>query len=192
MKNENDVKILEALIREQNAAGARLPVSPDDRRYEWGEDGRLKKLYLSDCFLSGRLSLAGLDALESLNCSYNRLDALDISRNPALKLLICDRNSLTELDAGGAPALVTVYCSYNQLETLDVSRCGALEKLHCNNNRLETLDASGSPALKELCCYNNPLKMKTLDVSRNPELELFIHDAGVRVPEEDAEPDMEA
>ena len=65
-------------------------------------------------------------ALESLDCSYNQLRALDVSNNLALKELNC--------------------CGSNngsyKLSALDVSNCPALEKLNCKGNELSTLDVS--------------------------------------------------
>ena len=50
-----------------------------------------------------------------LNCSWNQLTSLDVSKNIAL----------TEL-----------YCSNNQLTSLNVSRCARLNTLYCDSNRI--------------------------------------------------------
>ncbi len=67
MKKENDVKLLQAIIAQQNSQGAKMPTDLDALRYEW-EDGRLTRLYLAFCNLSGSRNLSGL---ESLNISKN-------------------------------------------------------------------------------------------------------------------------
>lgn len=62
------------------------------------EIARIVKLDVSN---KGIASLKGIEfftALEELNCSYNLLTELDVSRNTALKALNCGHNQLTSLD----------------------------------------------------------------------------------------------
>ena len=73
--------------------------------------------------------------LEELNCSNNKIETFDLSKNTALKLLNCNRNLLTRLLLGNAE-LEEVYCSDNQIEELSL----------------------WSPALKRVECYLNMLK----------------------------------
>lgn len=98
MKNENDVRILQKIIAEQNGKGATLPVRLDSWRYFWNKDGRLIGIDWNGCGLKGSLSLAGLDLLKTLDCSGCFLETLDISHNPELKWLNCEGNSLDSLD----------------------------------------------------------------------------------------------
>lgn len=151
-KNENDMKILETIICQQNALGARLPEYMDDWRYAWDDEGSLTRIDWSLLGLRGRLSLAGLDMLEVLNCSYNELESLDIKAVPMLKILYCHQNRLTELDVCGVPSLGTLYCDYNQLASLDIGSNSGLRALHCYNNALTSLDISGCLMLKNLYC----------------------------------------
>lgn len=157
-KNKEDVKILEHIIREQNALGAKLPANLDDERYGWNGDGRLIELFLADCLLKESLSLAGLDELKHLDCRNNDLEALDISGNGKLGYLCCDNNQLTSLDVTKNTWLCTLNCSGNQLTALDVSANEYLVTLRCMNNELEILDLSGMAELKKALCYNNQLK----------------------------------
>lgn len=136
-KNENDLKILEAIIAEQNAKGAQIPKDADDLQYTWNKEGRLTELFLDRFDLSGHLSLAGLDALEILYCSHNRITELDVSRNPELKYL---------------------YCYDNALESLDISACPKLEFLRCYKNRLKRLDVSANSAL-DTCCFDEGMEI---------------------------------
>ena len=109
-------------------------------------------------------------ALTELRCSSNQLTSLDVSGCTALETLTCiHNNKLTSLDASGCTALETLDCYYNRLTSLDVSGCTALKKLYCQDNyRLTSLDVSGCTALKELCCNSNQLT--SLDVSKNTAL----------------------
>ena len=116
-------------------------------------------------------SLRGIEYFESLtdlNCIYNQLTSLDLSRNTALTELKCYYNQLTELDVSRNTALTELRCDYNQLTSLDVSRNTALTYLDCNNNQLTELDVSRNTALTELDCSGNPLT--TLDISMNTAL----------------------
>ena len=108
-------------------------------------------------------------ALEELDCSYNNLTSLDVSKNAKLTHLRCELNEeMTRLDVSGCAALKELYCFWNPLTTLDVSDCAALETLNCSNNQLTELDVSRNTKLGTLRCNENPLT--TLDVSKNTNL----------------------
>ena len=137
-------------------------------------------------------NLTGIEhftALQTLVCSYNDLEEIDVSNNTELKRLDCRVNSLTALDVSNNTALTQLECSTNQLTSLDVSHNTALKYLECNGNQLNTLDVSQNTALTrlgysfnciqeldlsynialtELCCISNQLD--TLDVSHNTAL----------------------
>ncbi|NLJ71207.1 MAG: LPXTG cell wall anchor domain-containing protein [Clostridiaceae bacterium] len=104
-------------------------------------------------------------ALEELNCSYNKLTSLDVSKNAALQNLICDFNQLTLLDISKNAALQNLICRYNQLVSLDVSNNSALQYLDCDSNQLSLLDVSNNAALQYLDCSSNQLT--SIDVSNN-------------------------
>lgn len=104
-----------------------------------------------------------------LNCSDNRLTALDVTGNAALEELSCFDNQLTALDVTKNPALTNLDCSGNRLTTLDVTKNAALESLFCANNDLTALDVSRNPALTTLGCFDNQLTL--LDVSNNSKLQ---------------------
>lgn len=188
-KDPEDTRILETMIREQNAKGARLPIDLDDRRYKWSNNGRLEKLFLMDCGLRGHLSLGGLNALTTMDCingnkkdaqsDYcNHLESLDVSGCPMLDTLYCTGNDIKILYTGANIRLERLWCSGNQLTSLDVSSNPALKILYCLGNQLTELDVSSNPVLKVLDCSYNALK--TLDVSANHELsELWCHGNGL-------------
>lgn len=178
-KNKSDVKVLESIIREQNALGAKLPSDLRSWQYVWNEKGMLTGLYISGCDLGKNFSPAGLDELEILSCSYNGLNTLDISRNPKLRRLYCEHNQLKSLDVRGNSLLEELYCDDNLLKTLDISGCPELVVLDCSNNQLETLDTSNNPALDCLDCSYNPLKC--LDICNNPVLESLGCDEKVKM-----------
>ena len=124
-----------------------------------------------DCYDKGISNLKGIEyftALRSLNCGYNQLTSLDVSKNTALTKLYCKKNQLTVLDVSKNTALTYLRCNRNQLTSLDVSKNTALTKLDCYNNQLTSLDVSKNTALTGLNCGYNQLT--ALDVSKNTAL----------------------
>ena len=117
-------------------------------------------------------SLQGIEYFESLtglDCSYNQLTELDVSRNTELRYFVCFNNQLTELDVSRNTELTILGCNTNQLTELDVSANTKLETLWCDYNQLTELDVSRNTELTYLDCEENPLTK--LDVSANTKLE---------------------
>ena len=130
-----------------------------------------------DCYDKGISNLKGIEyftALRSLNCGYNQLTALDVSKNTTLTKLYCKNNQLTVLDVSKNTALTYLRCNRNQLTSLDVSKNTALTWLYCSTNQLTSLDVSKNTALTKLDCYNNQLT--SLDVSNTDMDELDCDD----------------
>lgn len=126
--------------------------------------------YLS-CYNKKVKNLTGIEhftALTTLQCDYNELTALDISKNTALTNLSCVKNQLTVLDVSRNADLKRLVCFGNKLTALDVGNNTALEALHCDSNELTALDVSRNAALKELTCGGN--KLSSLDLRKNMEL----------------------
>ncbi len=116
-------------------------------------------------------SLKGIEYFESLtclDCGYNQLTALDVSKNTALRDLLCDHNQLTALDVSKNTKLTELVCDHNQLTELDVTKNTALTYLDCGYNQLTALDVSQNTALTYLNCGDNQLT--SLDVSKNTAL----------------------
>ncbi|MFB0973089.1 MAG: Ig-like domain-containing protein, partial [Bacteroidales bacterium] len=117
-------------------------------------------------------SLEGIQyftALTVLECSYNQLTSLDVSKNTALTELHCVSNQLKSLDLSKNTALTVLECSFNQLTSLDVNKNTALTVLHCFRNKLTVLDVSNNTALAVLQCHIN--KLTVLDMSNNTALQ---------------------
>lgn len=119
------------------------------------------------CYNKGIKDLTGIEhftALTTLQCDYNELTALDISKNTALTNLSCVKNQLTVLDVSRNADLKRLVCFGNKLTTLDVGNNTALEALHCDSNELTALDVSKNSVLKELGCADN--KLSSLDLRK--------------------------
>ena len=122
----------------------------------------------------GIKSLKGLEFfpnLKKLNCSYNFISNLDVSKNPNLEELVCYNNSFNTLDLSKNLNLKYIHIYSTRMTTLDVSKNQKLEKLYCGHGDLKSIILSEKPNLKELSCDDN--KLTTLDVSKAPNLEII-------------------
>ncbi len=113
-----------------------------------------------------------------LDCMYNELEELDISKNTIVRLN-CDGNQLTSLDISHNPDLETLVCCNNKIKTLDCSNNPRLITLDCagelegNDDEiglgtLTSLNIKGCRWLQTLYCYGN--KLASLDLSTNSQL----------------------
>ncbi|MFV0468860.1 MAG: BACON domain-containing protein [Dysgonomonas sp.] len=101
------------------------------------------------------LNITKNTALTDLSCHYNRLTALDVTKNIALTLLNCSHNQLMRLDVTKSTALTVLWCPYNELKSLDVTKNTMLTDLSCSYNQLTNLDVTKNTALINLYCSNN-------------------------------------
>lgn len=111
-------------------------------------------------------SLEGIQYLTNLtylDCRYNHIAVLDVSKNMLLTNLYCGYNKLKALDISKHTQLKSLGCEYCQLPSLDISENMQLMHLTCSNNQLTSLDVSGHTQLIYVSCGNNQLT--TLDVS---------------------------
>ena len=116
-------------------------------------------------------SLKGIEfftSLTSLDCRYNQLTSLDISKNTALTYLACGNNQLTSLGVSKNTELTYLSCYDNQLTSIDLSKNTVLEKFDCSSNQFASLDLSNCTALECFYCYENQLT--SLDLSKNTAL----------------------
>ena len=91
----------------------------------------------SDMNISNLKGIEAFTALTYLNCSYNQLKSLDVSKNTVLTYLGCHENQLTSLDVSKNTALTYLGCSENKLKSLDVSKNIALTNLNCDGNKFD-------------------------------------------------------
>ena len=135
---------------------------------ELSKNPDIKYLYCSENQLE-QLDVSHLE-LEYLYCSHNDLEQLNVKKSKWLKELDCSSNRLTALDVDVThkPNLVRVECQNNKLTSLILGENQMLEKLNCANNQLPQLNLNNMSALKELNCANNQLT--ALDVSSSPNL----------------------
>ncbi len=119
-----------------------------------------------------------------LNCDYNELRTLDVSKNINLIELFCGGNALAELDVSENGWLERLWCDENEIESLDLTFNSSLKVLGCGSNRLSKLDLSHNLAITGLSCEKNELteldlsptvKMKYLTCKNNKLKSLDVH-----------------
>ncbi|MDR2775543.1 MAG: hypothetical protein LBC19_12540 [Tannerella sp.] len=127
-----------------------------------------------DCSDRRITSLKGIQyftALETLNCSRNPINALDLTQNTALVLLTCDGCEFESIDLSKNTALNCLNCSENYyLKSLNLSNNTNLLVLYCNDNQnLASLNLDGNTNLQVLSFNRNPT-ISSLNLSRNTNL----------------------
>lgn len=140
----------------------------------------LKTLQCNDNVITGELNLSGLGRLEDLNCSYNRINKLNLSGCSALKTLYGNDNYtsqwgvntfyLTEVDLTGCVALSYINLQDNALGAIDLSDCESLEDLHLEINQIEDIDLTFNHKLKYAHIRNNKLDGGEVDFSGCPDI----------------------
>lgn len=168
-KNFMNIEVNDIAIDEENF--------PDNnfraylREQSYGEDGILSNAEIEsikeiDVAGLGISSLKGIECfteLTYLECAFNKLTELNLSKNTVLTFLDCLQNNISNLDVSCNTDLKNLSCSSNPLTSLNVSKNLLLESLDCVNDQLTNLDVSKNTALKDLTCYHNQLT--SLDVS---------------------------
>lgn len=104
--------------------------------------------------------------VETLSIVGENLSSFDgIEYFTGLTSLNCSNNRLTALDVGNLHNLEILYCSGNQIVSENFKLPSTyLKTLDCSNNRLERLDATVLPAtLITLDCSDNPLTVLNAD-----------------------------
>ncbi|MBC1499032.1 DUF5011 domain-containing protein [Listeria weihenstephanensis] len=120
----------------------------------------------------GITNLKGIEyftELQSLDCSYNKISELDLSKNTKLISINCNNNELSKLNVTNNKLLVQLNCYSNNLSSLNVRNNTELTYLYCYNNNLTELDISKNLNLIDLYCQENQLV--SLNVSNNIVLE---------------------
>ena len=135
------------------------------------ELNRVTELYVDHANIKELTGIELFPNLDKLDCKYNNLTRLDVSKNTKLTKLYCESNQLTGLDLSKNTALTELDCALNQLTGLDLSKNTALTVLYCESNHLTSLDLSKNTELTKLYCALNQLT--SLDLSKNTALTIL-------------------
>ena len=125
-----------------------------------------------DIAVEERLSdLSGIEyftGLTYLDCSYNQLTELDVTKNTALTNFKCYNNNLTELDVTNNTELTYLDCEDQSISSLDVSQNTKLQVFMCGGNDLAVLNITNNTALTTLYCARN--RLTELNITNNTAL----------------------
>jgi len=111
-----------------------------------------------------RLDLTKNPILENLNCSYNEISELELNCSATLERFRCNNNFITDLDLSNYVALKDLYCNHNLLTSLLLDGCTKLEKLDCSNNRLTSLSLGDATNLQEVNIARNSFRFSTMPI----------------------------
>ena len=132
------------------------------------EISQLEAKSYKDSVLVSSLNIESLLGIEYfinihyLDCSYNSLTSLDLTKNIELKSLYCIGNQLTELNLNFNNKLEEVSCESNELTHLDLSSQNNLTYLNCDKNQLTNLDLRNKKELTNVSCEFNNLTILNL------------------------------
>lgn len=146
--------------------------------YDANQDGKLSQSETADVqqILAAQMQIGDITGLSyftsiiELQCQYNLIQTLDLSKNTELLYLNCYHNQLTgELDLTANTKLEAIATQNNPgITAINVTNCAELYSLNCENTGITSLDLNNNPKLQSLSCAASPLA--ALDVSNNPEL----------------------
>ena len=83
--------------------------------------------------ISDLTGIGGFTLLESLQCEFNKITSLDLSKNTKIEVLKCWNNELNTLDISKNSNLLYLYCTGNQLTSIDVTKNTQLINLKLTN-----------------------------------------------------------
>ena len=159
--NIPDTNFLKALIKNK------VDIN-NNNKIEQEEASKITLLYLKDSFIKDLTGIEFFDSLQELNCSFNQIKSLNLSKNIALEYLYGDENDLDEIDIRNNKLLLHVHCARNRITKIDVSQNLELVHLDCNNNPIDSLDFSKNLKLRKLEAYDNLIRK--LDLTQNSDL----------------------
>ena len=124
------------------------------------------EIYLRNCGLCGPLDLSDQKDLLFVDIYHNKVDAIDVRGDRALRILGIQDNEISELDVTDLKACQGIDAGMNSISSLDVSRNGELVELYINDNEFTEIDLSACTKLKYFYCHNNGIT--ELDTTANP------------------------
>lgn len=111
--------------------------------------------------------------LQTLNCSGNSIEAIDIANNMSLTNLNASNNNIANLNLSDNTGLTLLNVSNNALDNLDISANLSLVDLNCSNNNIQALDLSNHTALTDFNCEANSLRALNISNGQNTNLTNF-------------------
>lgn len=109
--------------------------------------------------------------IQTLDCSGNQLDKIDISSNVKITDLRCSSNNLTELDVSKITHLKSIYFDDNKISSIDLSNHADLTCVRGQYNELTSINLEGDKKISTLQLPSN--KLSELDISDCANLKIF-------------------
>jgi hypothetical protein len=128
-------------------------------------------LSLNSLDISDLTGIEGFTSLETLACTANNLESIDVSANTNLKSLFFAENSVNSIDLSSNLLLETLSTSANGLEEIDLTNLLNLKVFYGRANLFTEIDFSNCADLEEVHLSSNLLTH--LDLSNNTNLTLI-------------------
>ncbi|MCF7560245.1 T9SS type A sorting domain-containing protein [Sabulilitoribacter multivorans] len=112
-------------------------------------------------------------ALQTLNCSTNNLDKINLTNNTALINFNGSNNNLSNLDLSNNNGLSVLDISFNSLSDLEISNNLSITNLNCSNNSIRSLNLSNHASLTDFNCDSNALEVLNIQNGQNGNLANF-------------------
>lgn len=169
---------VEITVNQADDEGAHLLTFAEDfkaylvENFDTDGDGEISRdeaelITAIECEDLGLTSLEGvrnLTNLQTLHCSYNAIETLDVSGMTSLTELLCDHNLITDLNVAGCTSLNNIECNSNAIGELNLADCrNTLTTITCNENKLARLDLTNFDKLFHLNCDDNQLTELLVD-----------------------------
>lgn len=169
---------VEITVNQADDEGAHLLTFAEDfkaylvENFDTDGDGEISRdeaelITAIECEDLGLTSLEGvrnLTNLQTLHCSYNAIETLDVSGMTSLTELLCDHNLITDLNVADCTSLSSIECNSNAIGELNLADCrNTLTTITCNENKLARLDLTNFDKLFHLNCDDNQLTELLVD-----------------------------
>ena len=111
------------------------------------ECAAVESIYVQSCCITSLKGIENFPALKFLDCGYNKLKKLNVTKNTALQTLYCGGNQLTTLNVTKNTELQTLFCESNKLTNLDLTQNTVINEVRCGCNSIASLDIRNNPRL---------------------------------------------
>ena len=155
VKADDDVKVYinETNFPDENfRAYVSTLTGNEDSKGKYFTQEQINSIVSINCSEKNIESLKGIEhftALTNLDCSYNQITSMDLTKNTALQTLLCYNNQMTSLDLSKNTALKALFCKENQITSMDLTKNTALQTLKCGKNQITSLDLSNNNSLPD-------------------------------------------
>ena len=122
-----------------------------------GEVNRIETLNVSHMGIEDLKGVEYLTSITEIDCSYNQIEKLDLSKNKRLIRITCNNNKINSISFPKENKINTLECSSNRLTTIDLKILTSMRNFYCGDNLLTTLDLSKNTQLEYVGCASNKL-----------------------------------